>query len=176
MKYRFITENNKVTSIVEHTPASVTATALEVYTGSVEWVIKNLPLLGIDISLIYSDGLAEKTAENALKVVDISDHPTLAGVQRKFHVLNLPINSDERFFVVRGVVRHYDDGVVSTNNPDVKVDLPGDNNTRILLADGSDIGEYDYYQQEIEAGVPLLDLVTGGIAQRDSEGRFENIY
>lgn len=176
MKHRFVVENNKIILISEHSANTALATNNEVYTGTVEWGLKNLPLLGIDIKKIYDEGLAIEEPENDLKVIALTDHPMIAGIKRKFHVRALPIHSAKKFFVVIGVVRHYEivNGVetLSSGNPDVKVDMIGDNTTEVAPG----VGEYDYYQSQIEAGTPLLDLVSGGVQQRDSEGRFNNIY
>jgi hypothetical protein len=158
MTYRFIIIDNKVNSIIEHQGGSVLASVQTVYTGTIDWAIKSLPLLGIDISRIFSDGLAVKPAESPLKVVPISDG-------REFHVSSLPINSESKFFVIRGFVR---DG-----STDKQVDLLADDETVLTLEDGTKIGEFSYYKQLISEGYPLLDLVTQGILQRDADGTID---
>lgn len=174
MKYRFVVSDNKINLITEHNSNTTTATpdSVDIYTGTIDWAVKNLPLLGVDISEIFIQNLAVKTLGNPFQIIDISNHPTDSTITRKYYVTSIPINSDEKFFYIRGVLKHYDGNGDYKEEMDKQINFLADDNT-LIDVNGQNMGEYSYYEELIKNGESLPILIEAGVVKRDSEGRFD---
>lgn len=150
MNFRYIIENNGVISIVEHNNSSITSTNNQVLTGTIDWAIKYMPLLGIDIERIYIEGYAVKEAKAPLHTVALPDGRTAK-------IYALPIQGAEKF---------------------LRLPVYVDNQLYLLTADESTImpngdGEFTYLLKAVkEQGINIFDLMNQFILMRWQEGRF----
>lgn len=105
----------------------------------------------------------------------ISNHPTLVSVTRYAALKKLVADTAGKTLTLYLKIKHYVDSIY-VSEMDKDIIAIADNNIDsetpyINPATGEPIGEYDYWEFNVENGATLLQLLQGGIAAMDANGR-----
>lgn len=171
MKYRIVYTNNKVIECIESLNLSVTSSNSNFIIDTLDNALPKLLSENIDVSFLWKNGFIPRFSTNSSSPeITISSHD---GFKRKAFFKSLFIDYQNKYFSYTVIVRHYlNENYNNETHDDFSLSKKIDNSVIVKNLEGDDRGEFDFFLELINSGIPITTLQQMRIPLMDSKGMF----